>query len=194
MTWVQLARALTGSRAKLWTWWGLSLLILLLASVFIIMAVFNNVGWIFAGSQGSSMSPTLNPGDLLISRPRKATQVSLGDVLVFRYEGRLIAHRLIDFLPVGPGNVGAQRAFLITQGDALSESDPPIPADSLLGEVVLILPGFGWVALHARALAIAFLGLYSAWAALAVWRLTNWDKRAAGTGPGPPGLSAGQRP
>jgi signal peptidase I len=84
---------------------------------------------------GSSMVPTLWPGDELTVRAMALAEPSRGDLLLFVRDGRLCTHRLIDRLD----RAGATQ--LITRGDAASEYDPPIAASEVLGTVASIERG-----------------------------------------------------
>jgi len=81
------------------------------------------------------MLPALWPGDILVIR-RGATAPSVGEIALFLRYGRLFAHRVLR-------TTGAQ---LITRGDALPDSDPPVRASEVLGVVVgIIRDGSGLV-------------------------------------------------
>lgn len=84
---------------------------------------------------GSSMVPTLWPGDELRVRARGLAKPSRGDLLLFVRDGRLCTHRLVDRLD----HAGA--AQLITRGDAAPQCDPPVAASEILGTVASITRG-----------------------------------------------------
>jgi len=88
---------------------------------------------------GSSMLPSLWPGDLLLIHRQDFGQISTGDIVLFARQGRLFAHRVVS----PAGKRGHQ--LLITQGDALREPDPPISSAELLGRVSLVLRAGKWV-------------------------------------------------
>lgn len=76
---------------------------------------------------GSSMFPSLQPGDLLDVR-RPTGPIQTGDVVVFQSHDRLVVHRVI-------GQTGDK---LVTRGDRLRYPDAPIPAAEILGCVAAI--------------------------------------------------------
>lgn len=83
---------------------------------------------------GWSMLPAVMPGDtLIIDRVKGGQQVSAeisrGDIVLFRRDRRLFAHRVVST----PGD------HFITQGDAMPHHDPPVAASELLGKVSLIV-------------------------------------------------------
>jgi hypothetical protein len=75
------------------------------------------------------MIPALWPGDALLVEPVSGADVKPGQVVVFTRDGRLFAHRLVGIVSVGGS------AQVITQGDALDHTDPPLPVADLLGRV-----------------------------------------------------------
>ena len=72
---------------------------------------------------GSSMLPTVLPGDILDFRTCPAESLVPGDIVLVRRDGRLFAHRLVALRP----------NCLLTQGDSLPQPDPPTAFDDFLG-------------------------------------------------------------
>jgi signal peptidase I len=83
---------------------------------------------------GSSMLPGILPGDVLLVRSRKMTDLFPGDIALFTRHNRLFAHRVVAAEPHGD-------PFLVTRGDALAENDAPVLAHELLGQVAAIVRG-----------------------------------------------------
>jgi len=81
-------------------------------------------------AMGTSMLPTLWPGDLLTIESVAVEQAKPGDLVLFMREGRFFVHRLI-------AKVEAE-AMLITRGDCLSAGDAPVSAKEFLGKVVQV--------------------------------------------------------
>jgi signal peptidase I len=78
---------------------------------------------------GTSMLPSVWPGDILTVRRRSVAELLPGQiVLCYRNQG-FVAHRLV-------GKLGD---CLVTRGDSLSNEDRPFQNDEVLGEVVSIL-------------------------------------------------------
>ena len=75
---------------------------------------------------GSSMLPTVLPGDILSFRTCPTESLVPGCIVLVRRDGRLFAHRLLALTPDG----------LLTQGDSLPQPDPPTPAADFLGVLV----------------------------------------------------------
>lgn len=84
---------------------------------------------------GSSMLPSVFPGDILSIRQSEIAEVELGDIALFERDGRLCAHRVLGKIQ------GTDQTYLITQGQQLSCADPPISARELLGKVTSIERG-----------------------------------------------------
>jgi signal peptidase I len=78
--------------------------------------------------QGKSMSPLILPSDKVVIA--KASSLKINDIVVFKKEKRLIAHRLIYISPT--------KDFLVTKGDNNLKSDGKIKPSQLLGKVNFI--------------------------------------------------------
>jgi hypothetical protein len=87
--------------------------------------VLRSFGEVRFTARGVSMLPAIFPGDQLVVRREPIEDAHAGDVVLFRREGRLFAHRVVA------GTCGTP----ITRGDALEQSDTPITADEWLGRV-----------------------------------------------------------
>lgn len=102
-------------------------------------------GWLLAAHllglqllavQTGSMCPSFCPGDGLVVRQATAAEMQPGNVVSYRSSHsprELITHRLIAH----------SNGRLQTQGDALTQPDPPIRASLLVGRIVAVLPGLG---------------------------------------------------
>lgn len=93
---------------------------------------------------GFSMLPSVWPGDLLLIRRQEIEQIHPGDIVLFAYHGRLIAHRVV-FKTNDP-----EAPSLITRGDALPSQDSAISPADLLGKVSGILRAGEWIQPHRR--------------------------------------------
>ena len=78
---------------------------------------------------GASMIPAIWPGDVIIVRCTALTQLQPGQIVLYRREGMLIAHRVTRI----HGNL------LTTQGDSLPNEDPPVNEADIVGLVVGLL-------------------------------------------------------
>lgn len=84
---------------------------------------------------GSSMLPSIYPGDILTVHRTEIVRVAPGDIVLYARKGRLYAHRVVEKILDGEG------ILLLTRGDTLAENDPPVSAAELLGQVASIVRG-----------------------------------------------------
>jgi len=82
---------------------------------------------------GSSMIPSVFPGDTLVVRRDAPEGVRSGDVVLLAREGRFYAHRLMSKTE----KEGSTR--LITRGDALNQDDPSFAEGEMLGRVAAVI-------------------------------------------------------
>ncbi len=78
---------------------------------------------------GISMLPLLWPDDVIIIDPIDIEQIAIGDIVVFKLDNRLVAHRLIS---ISSNN---NSKFLFTKGDSNLKKDEPFSAELLIGVV-----------------------------------------------------------
>jgi hypothetical protein len=84
---------------------------------------------------GTSMLPSIRPGDMLEVHRQGMEAILPGDVVLFLRTGGFAAHRVVERV------IGPERTLLITRGDALRVPDPPVTPEELLGRVTAILRG-----------------------------------------------------
>lgn len=84
---------------------------------------------------GTSMAPSVLPGDLVSVHRVQLSDISCGEIVLFSRHGRLFVHRVVRC--VGEGKTPC----LITRGDRLHHDDPPISEFELLGRVTSIQRG-----------------------------------------------------
>jgi signal peptidase I len=84
---------------------------------------------------GGSMLPSIWPGDILDICRVHAAQLSLGDIVVFAREQRLVVHRVVGMSRV------RDEIVLTTRGDRSPRADGPVPAREVLGKVRSIKRG-----------------------------------------------------
>lgn len=130
--------------------------------------------------RGGSMRPTLADGDRVRLVPATATEVRVGDLIVWQGEDGPIMHRLVGWWPIGGWR-------MLTMGDATWRLDPPAPPGRVIGKVVERLQGDavrrfdGWAARilgRGRAAGMLLLGL-----AVEAW---NRLRRVVGSEPSRP--------
>jgi signal peptidase I len=84
---------------------------------------------------GTSMVPSILPGDLICVQRAGVSEISTGEIVLYSRDGRMFAHRVVN--PAG----GAEKALLITRGDRLRDNDPPVFSSELLGRVTSVERG-----------------------------------------------------
>jgi len=78
---------------------------------------------------GNSMSPFINEDDILLIDPKPKT-IRIGDVVIYRREGKCIAHRVVGIKKSKP------KKLLLLKGDNVFGSDPPVPGEMVIGKVL----------------------------------------------------------
>lgn len=97
-----------------------------------VAATFGRVGLRVAGT---SMVPAIRPGDLISVERISAKEVSVGEIVVFAREGRLIVHRVVA--KAGSPDEGS----IVTRGDRTRRNDALVSSAELVGRVTRIERG-----------------------------------------------------
>lgn len=104
----------------------------------------------FVAITGTSMFPLLREGDsVLVAHGRE--DVKCGDIIVFRHNNRLFAHRVLRII------AGERENSFVTKGDNVLQFDPPFESGDVLGKVLAIKRGNRQMSIDTTA-----------------WRLTGW--------------------
>ena len=99
-----------------------------------------------------SMEPTLQVGDVAVTREIEPYALQVGDVVTYESISGYITHRIVglDMTPQGP--------FFHMKGDANLGADPqPIPADRIVAKVVYRVPRVGFIVAFTDSAAGKFL-------------------------------------
>jgi signal peptidase I len=84
-------------------------------------------------AHGRSMYPFIKHGDIISIEQRNGSTVSKGDVIFYRkQDGSTAAHRLVKV------SGRKDKTVLLTKGDALKYTDPPVSPAQVMGRVILI--------------------------------------------------------
>jgi len=86
---------------------------------------------------GTSMVPSILPGDLVSIHRASLNEIFPGEVVLFLRKGRLFVHRVVDRKVAATADSPGE-SCLITRGDRLRRDDPPVSSSELLGRVVSI--------------------------------------------------------
>ena len=84
---------------------------------------------------GTSMLPSVWPGDVLTIQSVSHEEIVPGDIVLVMRDSRFCVHRLIE------GRPSCDCTLWITRGDALPHNDPPVASPQLLGRVTGIRRG-----------------------------------------------------
>ena len=82
---------------------------------------------------GWSMRPTIRDGEIITVAPIEASEVKKGDIILYRINEGVIAHRV-----VGIEKGGRAEDRFILRGDAARDCDEPVGSHQVLGRVVLV--------------------------------------------------------
>ena len=74
---------------------------------------------------GASMLPVICPGDLITIQRCDARELQPGEVILFRRNGGLAAHRIVE----------VSDKAIVTRGDALPSNDAPISYGEVVGRI-----------------------------------------------------------
>lgn len=77
---------------------------------------------------GASMMPTIRPGDVLTVQSGEAARFEPGQIILFRRDGTLVAHRILE--------ISGDKVR--TRGDSLPNADSPITKSEIVGRVVSV--------------------------------------------------------
>lgn len=127
----------------------LSAVILLITFALVIMLVVTKIqgnvpelfGYQILRVSSSSMTPTLEVGDIILSKSvDDVTELKVGDIITYRgevggYAGKTITHEVT----VEPYESGG-KFYLQTMGIANGYADPEISEDQVIGKMVCTLP------------------------------------------------------
>jgi len=104
---------------------------------------------------GVSMEPTLEAGDIVVTRDISPDDIKVGDIVRFRNGSITIMHRVTDIYRSGTAT------WIVTKGDNNNHADNPIKAEQVEGKVVAVIPKAGWVGIFIKNTIGDFLGLVS---------------------------------
>jgi hypothetical protein len=110
--------------------------------------IVRNFGEVRLRVFGTSMVPSILPGDLVSVRSVGIENVARGEVVLFLQNGRLFVHRVMDRTATA-GNGLSGELHLLTRGDRLLHTDPPVSRGELLGRVAELERDGGKVRLQA---------------------------------------------
>jgi signal peptidase I len=120
--------------------------------------VLHRFGEVSFVAHGSSMIPSIYPGDLLTVRSESVADARPGEVVLFLLGGRFFVHRVVRKRPE------RNRVVFSTRGDAMTQEDPSVDGSQLLGRVTSIVR---------RGKPVKFADHANSWAKLLRWGVRN---------------------
>ena len=100
--------------------------------------IVRNFGEVRLRVFGTSMVPSVLPGDLVLIQRAALEEILPGEIAVFLREGRLFVHRVVERKKISVTGSGTEEPCMITRGDRQRDCDPPVSSSELLGRVVCI--------------------------------------------------------
>jgi len=97
--------------------------------------VLRSYGRLRMVARGSSMVPSIFPGDVLVIKRDPLARLRPGQIVLASRDGRFFAHRVVRLTALGG------RPRVITRGDALRQNDPAFVQDEILGRVTAVIRG-----------------------------------------------------
>jgi len=91
--------------------------------------VLRSGGTVRLKAWGTSMLPTLWPGDLLTIENANPAEIAPGEIVLLRRDHRFFVHRLAE------KRMDQGAVHWVTRGDAVGKKDPPAVESELLGRV-----------------------------------------------------------
>jgi len=105
---------------------------------------------------GTSMLPSIWPGDVLSVERKPDPEIVPGDIVLVARRNRFFIHRLVE----------KHNSHWITRGDSLPQKDEPVGEDRVLGKVSLI---------HKKTGTVVPTPQVSLLTCMLAWMLCHWD-------------------
>lgn len=172
------------------TWLTTSLLVVAVTA-FVLLAIGPRLlGYQTMTMLTGSMSPLINPGDVVVTMPVPTSEIKVGDIITYHIpveDQRVETHRVTEVTPTPAGTISVQ-----TKGDANNGADPWLATITgpTVDRHVLTIPYLGTAIRTVREPLVLNILMYGAPAFLVLGMLaTIWakdpEKGAHGTNPGP---------
>ena len=121
--------------------------------------------------KGFSMYPALRPGDIGTVEKCTSAQIKVGDIVVFKLNKILVAHRLIDIVIQDDGNL------FIAKGDKNCHKDQAFTSDDLLGKLSSFRRKNNEMKIDSLSMRLlAFLSLHFSMLTVPFWHIILWIK------------------
>ncbi|MGL5243982.1 MAG: signal peptidase I [Sarcina sp.] len=98
--------------------------------------IFKAIGFRTYTILTGSMSPKIEPGDLVVVKHENAQNLEIGDIITFKYDNKVVTHRITEKKDSG----------FITKGDNNNVEDSEvIKSNHVIGKVVTVIPKLGYL-------------------------------------------------
>jgi signal peptidase I len=117
-----------------------SLLFIMAAAAIAWLALWRLEGARLFSVQTGSMAPAINKGDLVLDVQTPPKQLKAGYIISYASParpGEIVTHRI--------AKAEIANGYLVTKGDNLDQTDPPVPLAAVLGRTVKVVPKAGMV-------------------------------------------------
>lgn len=84
----------------------------------------------------SSMSPNINPGDIVVVKKSNIREIKVDDVIQYKMKDYTIVHRVIK--------IDYNKKEILTKGDNNNKIDTPTDETNLMGKVIFKIPYVGY--------------------------------------------------
>ena len=95
-------------------------------------------------ASGTSMLPTLWPGELVLIERRAIPEIEPGDIVLYQRDGCFFLHRVESV------HADCASVLIMIRGDAMPQHDPPVSAEQLLGVLTGVRRDGDWAPIPRR--------------------------------------------
>ncbi|MPQ44401.1 signal peptidase I [Clostridium tarantellae] len=98
--------------------------------------IFKTIGFRTYTILTGSMSPEIEPGDLVVIKHENPEKLNVNDIITFNYDNKIVTHRIIE----------KEEAGFITKGDNNNVEDSEvIKSKDVIGKVLTVIPKLGYL-------------------------------------------------
>ena len=112
--------------------------LVLIPSIYLVYSLSNNSIFLLTVLSGS-MSPAMDPGDVIVISKVDSNEVKKGDIITFKEGENFVTHRVIEIKKESDTK-------FITKGDANEDPDQRlVSSEEIKGKVVFTIPKMGYL-------------------------------------------------
>lgn len=160
-----------------------TVVLVIAAGAFVLLALGPHVlGYRTVTMLTGSMAPGINPGDVVVTVPKRAVDVAVGDVITYQIpveDHRVETHRVIKVTHDVAG-----RLAIVTKGDANNGADPWVATINgpTVWQAKLVIPHVGWAIRLLRSPAVQSGAMWTAIGGLVLlglWQIWTSDSEGS---------------